>query len=132
MLDSKIEEGIERFVKFIRKMNKLNNQQLEILISLKIAENPDHYHSLGINIEGYVQWLRQVGMMSDDMIRKHLRDEVEINKDPIFFELFEDAAKKKAIIDMQEAAKNLKSDPMLFAKKIGADQDMRNYIRKVA
>lgn len=115
-------------------MNTLTDEQLRVLVGIKIAENPDHYNSLGIDVEGYVQFLRQMGMMSDDMIRKHLREEVEINKDPVYEEIFEDNAKKRAIIDMEKSAKEMKSDPRLFAKKVGGqgDSDLRNYIRKVA
>ncbi len=134
MLNEKIEQGIERFVGFVRRMNTLTDEQLRVLVGIKIAENPDHYNSLGIDVEGYVQFLRQMGMMSDDMIRKHLREEVEINKDPVYEEIFEDNAKKRAIIDMEKSAKEMKSDPRLFAKKVGGqgDSDLRNYIRKVA
>jgi hypothetical protein len=97
-----------------------------------MAENPDYYTSIGVDIKGHINFIRQMAMMSDDMIRKTLRDEVEKNKDPVWTEIFEDAHKKKAISDMDRAAKDMKTDARLFAKKIGADSDMRNYIRKVA
>ncbi len=134
MLNEKIEQGIARFLGFVRRMNTLNDEQLKVLIGVKITENPDHYNSLGIDVEGYVQFLRQMGMMSDDMIRKHLREEVEINKDPVYEEIFEDNAKKRAIIDMEKSAKEMKGDPRLFARKVGGqgDSDLRNYVRKVA
>lgn len=134
MISDTMEKGIERFVKFVRRMNTLTDEQLRVLIGVKISENPDHYHSLGIDIDGYIQFLRQMGMMSDDLIRKHLREEAEVNKDPIYTEIFEDNAKKRAILEMEDAAKDLKSDARKFARTIGGqgDSELRNYVRKVA
>jgi len=118
MLDEKTKEGIMRFIKHVRRMNTLSDDQLRFLITTKISENPDHYHSIGIDIEGYIQWLRQVGMTSDDQIKKRFKDEIEINKDTVYHEIFEDADKKRSIIDMEKAARDMKSDPRSFARSV--------------
>jgi len=118
MLNNKVKEGIERFVKFARRMNTLSDDELRFLITAKISEDPIHYNSIGIDVDGYVNWLRQVGMASDDQIKKRFEDEVEVNKDPVYYEIFEDHDKKKAIIDMTKAAKDMKSDPRSFARSV--------------
>lgn len=131
-MNPNIKEGIENFRKFIRRANKLSNEQLSFMISKKIEEDPIYYTSVGIDISGYIQFIRDCGKLTDDQMDNHFKKEVEVNKDPVWIEIFEDYAKKKSIKDMSILAKDFKSDPRLFAKKIGADQDMRNYIRKVA
>lgn len=125
----KIEEGIERFINYIKRMNKLNDEQMDILLGVKIQQDPAYYTSIGVTIEDHRQFIRRMASRTDAEIRKFLKDQVEINKDPVWIEIFEDSAKKKAIIDMEKSAKDMRSDPRSFTKKIGSDIEFS--VRKV-
>lgn len=118
MLDPKIEQSIERFTRYIRRMNSLNNEQLKTLLKIKIDESPDYYTSIGMDVEGHIRFIRDIAMYDDDAIRKYLRDQIEVNKDPVFYDIFTDAAKKKDIADVSKMAKDIKSDPRSFARRI--------------
>lgn len=131
-IDPKIKEGIINFRKFIRRANMLTDEQLAFLIGKKIEQDPVYYMSIGIDIPGFIQFIRDCGKLSDDVMDNYFKKEIEVNKDPVWIEIFEDYAKQKAVKDMSRLAKDFKSNAKLFAKKIGADQDMRNYIRKIA
>lgn len=118
MINQNIENGIERFIKYIRRMSNLTDEQLEVLLGIKIAEDPIYYTSVGVDIKGHIQFIRNMALQSDDVIRKYLKDQAKVNKDPVWIELFEDAGKKKAIKEMSEAAKSIKGDPKLFARRV--------------
>lgn len=119
MPSHKIEQGIDRFVKYIHRMSKLNDDQLKILLKIKYDENPDYYTSIGVDIEGHIREIRSLAMLNDDGIRSFMRKQIEI--DPIFEEICEDGIKKKAILDMSNAAKDMKADPRQFARRIDED-----------
>lgn len=118
MSNSKIEEGIKRFLKYIKRMNALSDQQLEILLGIKIAEDPEYYTSVGVDIKGHINFIRNMATMNDDAIRKYLRDQVNVNRDPVWNELFEDAGKKKLIRDMSDFAKDYRKDPRTWVRKV--------------
>lgn len=121
-LDRKIEKEIDRFVSYIRRMNSITDDgQLELLLQISINRNPDIYTSIGIDIPGHIQFIRQMGYRSDDELRSYLRKQIVINKDPVYTDIFESSSKKRAIKEMTEAAKDLKSDPRSFARKIDAE-----------
>lgn len=118
MEDDRINEGIERFLKYIKRMNTLSNEQLRLLTEKMISQDPIYYTSVGITIEGHIDFVRQMALLGDNMIRKFLIDQVNVNKDPVWIELFEDAAKKKAILNMQKLAKDMKVNPKEWARKV--------------
>lgn len=121
-LDSKIEKEIERFVSYIRRMNSItDDDQLELLLQISIAKNPDAYTSIGIDISGHVQFIRQMGLKTDDWLRDYFRKQISINKDPVYTDIFESSSKKRAINEMKESAKDLKADPRAFARKVDAE-----------
>lgn len=121
-LDSKIEKEIERFVSYIRRMNSIpDDNQLELLLQVCITKNPDAYTSIGVDIPGHIQFIRQMGIKTDDWLRDYFRKQISINKDPVYQDIFENSSKKRAIKEMSHAAKDLKSDPRQFARKVDAE-----------
>lgn len=115
MKDLKIADGITNFISYVRRMNLLTDEQLDILLSTKISQNPDYYTSLGVTIPGHIQFIKQMSLLTDDQIRKAL---MEQRKDPVYDEIFTDNEKKKLILDMQKSAKDIKGDPKNFARKV--------------
>lgn len=121
-LDPKIELEIERFVSYIRRMNSITDDgQLELLLQISISKNPDAYTSVGIDIPGHVRFIRQMSLKTDDYLRDHFRKQISVNKDPVYQDIFESSSKKRAIKEMKEAAKDLKSDPRFWARKVDAE-----------
>lgn len=114
-MDINIEEGIERLIKHIRRMSSLTDEQLRTVISHAITNNPDSYMGIGVDIEGYITYVRNMSMLTDDQMRHAFKDSTN---DPVMREIFEDAAKKKALLDMQKMAKDIRSDARAFARKI--------------
>lgn len=114
-MDRDIEEGIERFIKYVRRISILTDDQLQTLLSHAINSNPDSYMGIGVDIGGHIAYIRSMAMLSDDELRHAYRKSVE---DPVMREVFEDAAKKKALLDMQKMAKDIKGDPRMFARRV--------------
>lgn len=114
-MDRNIEEGIERLIKHIRRMSSLTDEQLRTVISHAITNNPDSYMGIGVDIEGYITYVRNMSMLTDDQMRHAFKDSTN---DPVMREIFEDAAKKKALLDMQKMAKDIRSDARAFARKV--------------
>ena len=114
-MDRNIEEGIERLIKHIRRMSLLTDDQLRTVISHAIANNPDSYMGIGIDIEGYIAYVRNMSMLTDDQMRHTFKDSVN---DPVMSEIFEDAAKKKALLEMQKMAKDIRGNPKKFARRV--------------
>lgn len=54
-------------------------------------------------------------MLNDDQLRHAFRESA---KDPVMYEIFEDATKKKALLEMQKMAKEIKGDPRKFAHRV--------------
>lgn len=114
-LNPEIKEGIERLIKHIRRMSSLTDEQLRTVINHGIANNPDYYMGIGIDIEGYMAYIKNMSKLTDDQIRQAFKDSAN---DPVMSEIFEDAAKKKALLEMQKMAKDIKTDARAFARKI--------------
>lgn len=114
-MDRNVEEGIERLIRHIRRMSLLTDDQLRTVVSHAIVDNPDSYMGIGIDIEGYIAYVRNMSTLTDDQIRHAFKNSVN---DPVMSEIFEDAAKKKALLEMQKMAKDIKSDARVFARKV--------------
>ncbi len=114
-MDRNVEEGIERLIKHIRRMSLLTDEQLRTVVSHAIANNPDSYMGIGIDIEGYIAYIRNMSMLTDDQMRHAFKDSAN---DPVMSEIFEDAAKKKALLEMQKMAKDIRVDPKRFARRV--------------
>jgi len=115
MLNLEIDEGIERYIKYMRRMSTLTNEQLRILLGVAITKNPDAYTGIGIDIEGHIAHIRNASALSDDQLRASLKNSAG---DPVMREVFEDAAKKRALLDMQKMAKDIKGDARKFARRV--------------
>ena len=73
-LNSKIEKEIDKFIKYIRKTNSItDDQQLEFFLTVMYNRNPDTYTSLGVDIPGHVQFIREMAKYTDDQLRDKLR-----------------------------------------------------------
>lgn len=124
MLDAKIEKEIDHFVRYIRRYDSIkDDEQLEILLQIMITRNPDAYTSIGVDIPGHVQFIRQMALKSDDWLKDYFRKQIE-NKDLVYEDIFTNSSKKRAITEMTNAAKDLKTDPRKFARKV--DQEFRS------
>lgn len=113
MLDKRTEQGIDRYIAYIRRMNRLNDEQLFTVFSAAIAQNADSYMGTG-SLEGHINHIRNMAIYTDDQLRKYLRESA---KDPVILEIFESASKKKAVQDMKKMAKDITGDPTKFARK---------------
>lgn len=121
MTDQNIEDGIERYIAYIRRMNVLNDEQLTVVLSRAFNQNPDSY--MGINLESHKSHIRQMATLTDDQLRKKLRDTAA--KDPALRDTFEDAAQKKLLSGMKNMAKDIKSDARKFARKVDSNIDLK-------
>jgi hypothetical protein len=124
MSDPKIEEGIERYIKYIRRMNSLTNEELLVVLLTSYKQDEEDYIGMaigGAGLEGHIQHIREMGMLSDDKIGKWLRDSVYKEKDPVLTEVFESAAKQKSLVDTKKAAKDIRADPRKWARKVDRD-----------
>lgn len=125
-MDSKTEEGIERYIRYIRRMNSLSGQELIVVLGSMYNKDNEDYIGMGIGgagLEGHISHIREMGMLSDDKIRKWLRDSVYKDKDPVLSEVFESAAKQKSLLDAKRMAKDIRGDPTKFARKIDMELD---------
>ena len=122
-MDKKVEEGIQRYIGYIRRMNSLSHDEALIALMSMYKQDGEEYIAMGIgsDIEGHISHIREMGMLSDDKIRKWLRDSVYKDKDPVLTEVFESAAKQKSLLDTKKAAKDIRADPRKWARKIDRD-----------
>jgi hypothetical protein len=123
-MDKKVEEGIERYVKYIRRMNMLSSEELLVVLMSAYSQYESDYIGMGVGgagLEGHINHIREMGMLSDDKIRKWLRDSVYKDKDPVLSEVFESAAKKRSLLETKKMAKDMKGDPVKFARKVDRD-----------
>ena len=118
MINQNIEDGIERYIKHVRKVSLLTDDQIKMMIYNMCCQNPD---TIGIvtDMDLYVKNIRQVSSFSDEQLRSNLRNAA--GKDPALQDVFEDAAQKKLFSDMKDIAKDIKSDPRKFARKVDGD-----------
>ena len=116
-LNDKIEKEINRFISYIRRMNSFtDDKQLETLLTIAYNNNTDSYTSLGVDLAGHVQFIREMGKYSDDQLKHNLRKKYQT--DLIYQDIFENSSKKKAIKETIELAKDMHTDPRTFARKV--------------
>lgn len=121
-INPKIEKEIERFIKYIRRMNSITDDtQLEFLLQACYSRNQDSYTSIGIDIPGHIKFIREMSRKTDDKIRQELQKQYEW--DFTIQDIFENSSKRVAIREMTDAAKDMKSNPKTFARKV--DQEFR-------
>lgn len=125
-MDKKVEEGIERYIRYIRRMNSLSSEELLVVLMNMYNQDNEDYIGMavgGAGLEGHIQHIREMGMLSDDQIRKWFRDSVYKDKDPVLTEVFESVAKQKSLIDAKKMAKDIRGDPRSFARKVDRELD---------
>ena len=123
-MDKKTEDGIQRYIKYIRRMNSLTSEELLVVLLASYNQDEEDYIGMGIGgagLEGHIQHIREMGMLSDDKIRKWLRDAVYKDKDPVLSEVFESAEKQKSLLEAKKMAKDIRGDPRAFARKVDRD-----------
>lgn len=124
MMDKKIEEGIDRYIKYIRRMNSLSTDELLVVLLASYNQDEEDYIGMaigGAGLEGHVSHIREMGMLSDDKIRKWLRDAIYKDKDPVLSEVFESVAKKRSLLETKKMAKDIRGDPTKFARRVDRD-----------
>jgi len=119
MINQNIEDGIDRYIRHVRKMALLTDEQIKIMISHIYTQDSKSIGAIGSNIDSYITNIRQMALLSDAQIRSSLRDAA--TKDPALQEMFEDAAQKKLLSEMKDMAKDIKSDPRKFARRVDSD-----------
>jgi len=113
-MDTNMKDGIERFIKYIRRMSILSDDQLRTVISIAIAKNPDSI-ALGTDIDKHIAYIRSMSALTDDQIIHAFKDSAN---DPNMKDVFEDAAKKKILLDMKTMAKDIRGNPKKFARRV--------------
>ena len=117
-MDKPLEEGINIYIKHIRKIAKLTDQQMELLMTSNAVENSETLDTLGkMNpnimdaINGQIKHVRQMQSLTDDQIKDVL---LKNNMQQILRE----GALKRNLKDIANAAKDIQGDPRRFARKI--------------
>lgn len=115
-LSPEIEEGIERYIKHIRRMSLLTDDQIKTIVSHIYNQNSGSIEIIGTNIENYINKIRQMAVYDDTQLRSLLRDTAI--KDQTLRDIFENAAQKKLLSEIKEMAKNIRGDPRKFARRV--------------
>ncbi len=68
------------------------------------------------SIKRYIKHIRYMGALTDDQLTLILRQKAI--EDPSAFEALKEGATKKALIDIKKAAKDIKGDPVKFARRV--------------
>lgn len=116
MINQNIEDGIERYIRHIRKMSLLTDDQIKTMILHVHIQDPGSVGAIGNDIDGYIENIRRTASYNDDQIRSNLRNAA--GKDPALQDVFEGATQKRNMVDIQKIAMDIKSDPRKFARKV--------------
>lgn len=118
LMDKQLEEGISIYIKHIRKMAKLTDQQMALLMTSHAVENNETLNNLnkmGPNImdaiDGQIKHVRQMQNLTDVQIKDVL---IKNNMQ----EILREGALKRNLRDIADAAKDIKGDPKKFARKV--------------
>lgn len=117
-MDKELEQGIDIYIKHIRKMAKLTDQQMALLMMSHAIENnetlntinrmnPDVMHA----IDDQIKHIRKMQNLTD----KEIRDVLIKNN---MQEVLREGALKRNLKDIANAAKDIKGDPRMFARKV--------------
>lgn len=117
-MDKELEQGIDIYMKHIRKMSKLTDQQMALLMTSQAVENnetletlnrmnPDIMHA----IDDQIKHIRKMQSLTDVQIRDLLlKSDMQ--------EILREGALKRNLKDVTKAAKDIRGDPRKFARKI--------------
>ena len=117
-MDKELEQGIDIYIKHIRKMSKLTDQQMALLMTSHAVENNETLNTLDkMNpnimdaIDNQIKHVRQMQNLTDIQIRDVLlKNNME--------EILREGALKRNLKDVTNAAKDIHGDPRKFARKI--------------
>lgn len=119
-LNPKIESEIDKFIKYIRRMNSItDDNQLEMLLTIMYNKNQETYTGMGVDLSGHVKFIRDMSRHSDDKLKQILKKQYEW--DLTLQNILEDSSKRRAIKESTEAARSYKSDPRKFARQIDSE-----------
>jgi len=111
-MDKELEKGIDIYINHIRRMAKLTDQQMEMLmihnsdkISLECNQNKIDV------IEKQIKHVRQMQNLTDDQIKDIL---LKNN----MHEILREGAIKRNLKEIANAAKDIRGDPRKFARKV--------------
>jgi len=117
-MDKELENGISIYIKHIRKMAKLTDQQMALLMTSHAVENSETLNTLDkINpdimhaIDDQIKHVRQMQNLTDIQIRDVL---LKNNMQ----EVLREGALKRNLKDIAKAAHDIHGDPRMFARKI--------------
>lgn len=117
-MDKELEQGIDIYIRHIRKMSKLTDQQMSLLMTSQAVENnetletlnrmnPDIMHA----IDDQIKHVRKMQSLTDVQIRDLL---LKNNMQ----EILRESALKRNLKDMANAAKDIRSNAAKFSRKI--------------
>ncbi len=117
-MDKELEQGIDIYIKHIRKMSKLTDQQMALLMSTHAVENNETLNTLDrMNqnimdaIDDQIRHVRQMQNLTDDQIRDVL---LKNN----MHEILREGALKRNLRDVAKAAQDIRGNPTKFARKV--------------
>jgi hypothetical protein len=117
-MDKELEQGIDIYIKHIRKMSKLTDQQMALLMTSHAVENNETLETLNrMNpnitqaINDQIKHVRKMQNLTDVQIRDVL---LKSNMQ----EVLREGALKRNLKDIAKAAKDIHGDPRKFARKI--------------
>ena len=117
-MDKELEHGIEIYIKHIRKMAKLTDQQMALLMTSQAVENNETMSTLNkMNpdimqaVDDQIKHVRKMQNLTDVQIRDVL---LKNNMQ----EILREGALKRNLKDIAKAAKDVHGDPRKFARKI--------------
>jgi len=117
-MDKELEQGIEIYIKHIRKMAKLTDQQMALLMTSQAVENNETMSTLNkMNpdimqaVDDQIKHVRKMQNLTDVQIRDIL---LKNNMQ----EILREGALKRNLKDIAKAAKDIHGDPRKFARKI--------------
>lgn len=117
-MDKELEQGIDIYIKHIRRMSKLTDQQMALLMTSRAVEDDETMEILNkmnpniMNaIDDQIQHVRKMQNLTDAQIRDLL---LKSNMQ----EILKEGALKRNLKDVTKAAKDIHGDPRKFAKKI--------------
>lgn len=112
-MDIDVKDSVERFIKYIRRMSTLTDDQLRTVISIAVAKNPDANTTL--DIDKHIAYIRNMSTLTDDQILHTFKDSAN---NPEIQKVLEDATKKKTLFEMKKMAKDIRGNPKTFARRV--------------
>jgi hypothetical protein len=117
-MDKELEQGIDIYIKHIRKMQNLTDKQMALLMTSQAVENNETLETLNrmnpdiMNaINDQIKHVRKMQNLTDTKIKDVL---LKSN----MHEILREGALKRNLKDIAIAAKDISSNPKKFARKI--------------